>query len=381
MRTVAPQLALLVVALLAGASGVGADSARPGNTFATVERTLYLTGEAADSGGLALAAEPGAAGQQTFLAPGIDLLGLVQTPNTQTWTSEFSWDKDLEAVDDAAAILYFTANPQGLAVFTVRLYDVAPDGTANLVGEDEQQFVTALSSTPVTFQLSTAGLVVHKDHVLRLETFVQTVNAAVVLEYGGDTPSALTHFITRWLDSDGDGLADSDEVALGRNPLDPSERASEFVDGDGDGLDDRVEEGLGTDRDVADTDGDGWTDGLEVHAGSNPLDAGSVPFDEDQDGLPDNFEYTYFYNTTYGAADDPDGDGCDNACEGGHGTDPTNPDSDGDGVPDGEEIEDGTDPANYSSYDGPSGVPEPVATAAAFAIGSTLCLVPLIRRP
>ncbi len=90
------------------------------------------------------------------------------------------------------------------------------------------------------------------------------------------------------LDTDGDGLPDAVEVALGTNPLNP------------------------------DTDGDGIRDGEEVLPGrdgfvTNPLDA-----DSDDDGLSDGRET--------GAAPGP-----------GTGTDPTNPDSDGDGLQDGTE--------------------------------------------
>ena len=48
-------------------------------------------------------------------------------------------------------------------------------------------------------------------------------------------------------DDDNDGLSDSEEAALGTNPLNP------------------------------DTDGDGWSDAEEVAAGSDPLDENSVP--------------------------------------------------------------------------------------------------------
>lgn len=391
-------LAGAAVLVLLASSGADAASALPGNEFPHVERIYYLTGEEADSGSLALSEEPGAAGRQTFLAPGVDVLGLVQTPNTQSWTTDLGWDKDLEAVDDAIAILYFTANPQGLAVFSVRLYDVDAAGLADLVAEDEQQFVTALSATPIEFRLNIAGLVVHQHHTLRLEVFVQTANAAVALDYGGQTPSALTHFVTRWLDSDGDGVADSDEAALGRNPLnanDPVDTIDEGRDSDGDGLADRTEGTLGTRADRVDTDGDGYGDGVEVHAGSNPRDAASRPYDVNQNGLPDSFETNYFSNTTVtpstgpctpgpGCIDpfaDPDGDGCSNLCEAANGTDPNVADTDGDGVEDGDELDDRTDPASARSVHGPSGPPEPVATAAFFAVGSTLCLVPLLRRP
>jgi hypothetical protein len=50
-----------------------------------------------------------------------------------------------------------------------------------------------------------------------------------------------------------------------------------FRDSDGDGLSDEEEIALGTDPFNPDTDGDGYPDGLEVALGSNPLDPKSIP--------------------------------------------------------------------------------------------------------
>ena len=397
------RLLLATVAALAAlaclAPGIEA-MALPGNDFPVTERTLYLTGEAGPSGSFLLAEQPpDAQGQTSFLVPGVDVLGLVVTPSKEAWTTARAWDKDLEVVNDTVAILYFQANAQGLAVFEVRLYDVAPDGTANLLDLNQQQFVTALSPQAVRFPLHTAGIQVLKGHHLRMEAYAQTTNVAVLLSHGGSTPSAIASFATRWLDSDGDGVPDSDEVALGRNPLnpnDPVERLDEGVDTDGDGLSDRTERTIGTDPRRTDSDGDGFGDGLEVHAGTDPLDDRSKPYDENHNGLPDSFETSYF-NITHvtstvgpcvagdGCADpaaDPDGDGCDNLCEASNGTDPAVPDTDGDGVDDGDELGDRTDPTSSRSAAGRAvaGIPEPVASAAFFAVGTTLTFLTLLRR-
>jgi len=82
-------------------------------------------------------------------------------------------------------------------------------------------------------------------------------------------------------DTDGDGIPDLVEIALG---LDPTKKDT---DGDGipDGQEDSDNDGLtnvqeflaGTDPFKADTDGDGWNDEAEVTAGSDPLDANSTP--------------------------------------------------------------------------------------------------------
>src|SRR5690606_15780668 len=85
-----------------------------------------------------------------------------------------------------------------------------------------------------------------------------------------------------------------------------------WLDGDGDGLGDVQEIALGTDPDDPDSDDDGLDDGDEVAIGTDPNDP-----DSDDDGIDDGDEVAI-------------------------GTDPTDPDSDGDGVPDGQELQDGT---------------------------------------
>jgi hypothetical protein len=68
--------------------------------------------------------------------------------------------------------------------------------------------------------------------------------------------------------------------------------------------------------------------------------------DDDQDGLPDDWEIGHFGNLGQGANDDTaDHDGLTNAQEYALGTDPTKEDTDGDGFSDGEEVANGTDPA------------------------------------
>ena len=70
-------------------------------------------------------------------------------------------------------------------------------------------------------------------------------------------------------DSDGDGLTDDEEAAIGTDPLDE--------DTDGDGLTDADEVERGTDPLDQDTDGDGYSDFDEVADGSSPTDANDVP--------------------------------------------------------------------------------------------------------
>ncbi|MEX0707143.1 MAG: FG-GAP-like repeat-containing protein [Woeseia sp.] len=139
-------------------------------------------------------------------------------------------------------------------------------------------------------------------------------------------------------DTDGGGVSDGDEVAIGTDPLNASD---DNLDSDGDGLSDAEELDLGTDPMVADTDGDGLFDGEEVNQyGTDPLDKNT-----DKDGINDYVEVTF--KGTDPLNPDTDGDGLtdgEEAARWGLGTDPLNPDTDGGGRNDGDEVAAGTDP-------------------------------------
>ncbi|RMH52594.1 MAG: hypothetical protein D6685_16330, partial [Bacteroidetes bacterium] len=130
-------------------------------------------------------------------------------------------------------------------------------------------------------------------------------------------------------DSDGDGLTDPQEIALGTDPNNP--------DTDGDGLSDGFEvSNSGTDPTLADTDGDGLDDGTEVNV--QATDPNSA--DTDGDGLSDG-EEVLTYSTL-----------------------PLNPDTDGDGAGDGDEVAAGSDPLDSNSTPGAL-PPDPAAVAPA----------------
>ena len=91
------------------------------------------------------------------------------------------------------------------------------------------------------------------------------------------------HIVVPAIDSDADGLSDSDEINI-----------------------------YSTDPLNADTDGDGAVDGLEVAYGSDPLDVLSIPYcaaDFDHDGDVNSTDMTLFM-TGYGGAI------CSNGCDG-----------------------------------------------------------------
>lgn len=169
---------------------------------------------------------------------------------------------------------------------------------------------------------------------------------------------------TLW-DADSDGIADGDEIYLyGSDPSrsdtdgDGLDDGEELLNGgslgrddnDGDGLLDRVERSLGTSSVRADTDGDGLTDDIEAVGGSFGIDF--------ETGLP-------VQRFTNPLEPDSDGDGLLDGVEVALGTDPTSSDSDGDGVDDRQEVaEFQTDPMDVDSDDDtiPDGV-DPAPTA------------------
>ena len=129
------------------------------------------------------------------------------------------------------------------------------------------------------------------------------------------TTSTTTTTIDPTLDTDGDGLYDVDEIALG------------------------------TDVNNADTDGDGFWDGHETSVThTDPLNA-----DSDSDGLNDYLEAHDFLTNANNP--DTDGDGLTDGQEyHDYATDPLRADSDGDGFADGAEVAAGTDPLDSASH-------------------------------
>ena len=124
------------------------------------------------------------------------------------------------------------------------------------------------------------------------------------------------------------------------------------LDTDQDGLTDTQELAAGADIDSPDTDGDGLSDAEEVNIyNTNPIAA-----DSDSDGLDDNSEVNT-HNTDPNNADTDSDDLTDGDEINIHNTDPNNADTDGGGLTDGAEVANGTDPLSNNTDD----IPEPDA--------------------
>ncbi len=126
--------------------------------------------------------------------------------------------------------------------------------------------------------------------------------------------------------------------------------ADTTLDSDSDGINDDLESHYGTDKDKADTDGDGLSDYQEIfELGTNPSKADSngssvSDYDEDADGdgLSNGYEYSIGSNPQF---KDTDADTLSDYDEvHTHKTSPTDDDTDGDGAPDDWEINNGFDP-------------------------------------
>jgi hypothetical protein len=108
-------------------------------------------------------------------------------------------------------------------------------------------------------------------------------------------------------DTDNDGLSDFFEISVSSpghelDPLTPDSPCDTWVDGewpdsDDDGLTDCEEYVKGTNRHLVDTDNDGIPDGIEFRVGTNPLEI-QYTTDSDFDGLEDWLEVQQHTNVT-----------------------------------------------------------------------------------
>lgn len=149
-------------------------------------------------------------------------------------------------------------------------------------------------------------------------------------------------------DSDGDGISDGDEIGDlmdTNNPVDSDSDGTidaldteDNLDQDSDGLSDQLEALLNTNPKLADSDGDGINDAIEV--GKNT----DEPLDTDLDGIIDALDTT--------DDRDSDNDGLTDAQESKLKSNPYSVDSDADGINDNEEIGSNIDDPLDSDNDG-----------------------------
>ncbi|MDQ7075704.1 MAG: hypothetical protein Q9O24_11265 [Gammaproteobacteria bacterium] len=153
------------------------------------------------------------------------------------------------------------------------------------------------------------------------------VGTGAIVPLGVPFQQSLKPLFFRPLDSDADGLKDSDEVVLGTDPHN--------ADSDGDGVQDGVEVGLTYPALAAiDTDNDGIIDALE----SDLLDDDGDLFSNQQDNANADPCLPNALSIVCLALSDADGDGLSDVQEVALGTNSNNADSDGDGIDDGVEV-------------------------------------------
>ncbi|MGB0653196.1 MAG: Kelch repeat-containing protein [Thermoplasmatota archaeon] len=202
-------------------------------------------------------------------------------------------------------------------------------GTSNLAENGRQDWIARYD--PTTDQLFTSSETLPSARFAAGAAFLD--GASYVL--GGWTDSQSREIVrieqdSCIVDTDEDGLSDSDEAALGTDPNDP------------------------------DTDDDGWLDGAEVDCSKDPLDGASTPTDFDSDGICDALDDD---NDNDGLTDeeelalgtdphdpDTDDDDLNDRREGVFGTDPLDPDTDDDCYLDGREVRAGSDPTRTASF-------------------------------
>lgn len=208
----------------------------------------------------------------------------------------------------------------GIQPLPVTITLSSPSTSLNAAGQTSQLAVSGTMPDGSTKDLSTQALgtlyVSSNPNIASVSSdgLVTAISrgSVIVTAYNEGTTATVQIAVTPPLSTVGDGIPDTWKIAHGFSTTDPSVAGQ---DPDHDGLTNLEEYLAGTDPNNPDTDGDGLSDGDEVHKyHTNPLNP-----DTDGDGIPDGLEIKL-------------------------GTNPLNADTDGDGIPDGIELKLGTNP-------------------------------------
>src|SRR5215471_5382226 len=216
---------------------------------------------------------------------------------------------------DIPAIVFGTVTPPPVSIAISTL-----STSFTTLGQTSQLTVTGTLPNGTTTDLSTRALGTlyitsnPKIATVSADGLVTAVSrgTAIITARNEGATATIQISVNTPVSTVGDGIPDSWKIAHGFSITDPSVAGQ---DPDHDGLTNLEEFQQGTDPNNPDTDGDGVSDGDEVHKyHTDPLNP-----DTDGDGLSDGDEIRL-------------------------GTNPLNPDTDGDGIPDGIEVKLGLNP-------------------------------------
>jgi hypothetical protein len=186
-------------------------------------------------------------------------------------------------------------------------------------GSSKLARMDAQTKTSVNLESLTKGI----TYVVKIKAYDASGNIS------GYSPESEINFFSS-LDTDNDGMPDEWEKKY-FSAIDVTDKIDE--DTDGDGLSNKEELAMGTNPNNPDTDNDGVWDDVDPHPLSN--------MDNNGNGIADDYESYYEISDP---SDDPDKDGLTNLQEYQNRTNPKNPDTDGGGLSDGEEIAKGLNP-------------------------------------
>lgn len=229
--------------------------------------------------------------------------------------------------------LTFTGNEDD---YSDMLKDVGWDGWVE--SDLFQDNITAVSVDSSGLSIT---FYIHADYLGSSYTLTESISNLTDVSMN-DTVSSVLVTLT---DEDADGIADYLEDFYDTDFSSPDD------DDDGDGASNATEFEERTSPLDADTDDDGFDDGLEIKAGCDPFtDDDCDERDGDEDGMKDYWEVTYGLdpNNSDDATEDADEDGLSNLGEFEAGSNPNLEDTDGDTMTDSYEVENNLDPIDSS---------------------------------